>query len=227
MAMSKLVIIAVLLSVALGQCADQCGTCKQENNPYSCLRCLPNDDNIYLFSCPVPAEPLLPYYALAAIVTGLQLFMLCVGLGVYKDLFQNIQLVTLLNWRYGFGGGLVVLEYTNLGAVSSNNFPASFGSQFIIVMCLIGFYWLLQIFVDYLPASLADLIKRKRITFPTRIVTLVFNMLLFSSLMQVTTVQTEPDFKAFAFVLASLALFKIVFVLVGLAVYSNWQHFSL
>lgn len=111
--------------------------------------------------------------------------------------------------------------------VRNNSFPDTFGSQFIVVMVLLGVFWLLLIVVDRIPHSpTAILIKRKKIIFPTRVITFIFNILLFSSMLQVTTVSTEPTFKTFAFVLAILALVKLVIVLIGLLVTSNWKRFE-
>lgn len=72
----------------------------------------------------------------------------------------------------------------------------------------------------------AILIRRKKIIFPTRVITFVFNVLLFSSLVQIATINTEPALKVFALVLAILAIIKIVVVLIGLAVTSNWKRFQ-
>jgi hypothetical protein len=154
--------------------------------------------------------------------------MLLVGQGVYRDIFENLQLVTLINWRYGFGNGSVDLQYTNLAAVSNNSFPATFGGQFIVIMCILGLFWLLLILIkcNKLPhAPTAKFAWKNRVTISTRVITLIFNMLLFASMMQVTTTGTEPYFKTFAVVLAALALAKIVFVIVGLAITSNWEGF--
>lgn len=133
----------------------------------------------------------------------------------------------MVTWRYGFERGALALQGTNLGVVRNNSFPDTFGSQFIVVMILLGVFWLLLIVVDRIPHSpTAILIRRKKIIFPTRIITFIFNMLLFSSLLQVTTVSTDTKFKAFAFVLAILALVKIVVVMIGLLVTSNWKSFQ-
>jgi hypothetical protein len=70
------------------------------------------------------------------------------------------------------------------------------------------------------------LVKRKKIIFPTRVITFIFNILVFSSVAQISTVNTESSFKLFAFVLAILALMKALTVLVGLAVTCNWQRFQ-
>lgn len=153
--------------------------------------------------------------------------MIFVGLGVYRTIFENIQLVSLVSWRYGLGGGIIAMQGTNLGVVENNSFPSTFGSQFIAVMCVLGVFWLLLIFITKIPhAPTATLVNRKKIIFPTRIITFIFNMLLYSSLMEVATTQTEPTFKLFGFVLAILALIKLAVVLVGLAVTSNWKNFD-
>lgn len=116
---------------------------------------------------------------------------------------------------------------TNLGVVKNNSFPDTFGSQFIIVMILLGVYWIfLIIAIRYPHNPTANLIRRKKIIFPTRIYTFIFNMLLYSSLIQVTTTSTEPKFKVFAYVLAILALVKLGVVLIGLVVSSNWRRFQ-
>jgi hypothetical protein len=164
---------------------------------------------------------------IAAIITALHVFMIMMGQGIYRSIFENIQLVSLVTWRYGFQKGAQAFQYTTLGYVVNNSFPDTFGSQFIVVMILLGVYWIFLIAVDKIPHSpTAILIKRKKIILPTRIITFVFNMLLYSSLVQVTTIQTEPHFKTFAFTLAILALFKILVVTIGLAITSNWKRFE-
>lgn len=93
-------------------------------------------------------------------------------------------------------------------------------------MILLGIFWMLLILSYRIPHNpTAILIRRKKIIFPTRIITFVFNILLFSSLIQITTINTEPSLKVFALVLAILAIIKIVVVLIGLAVTSNWKRF--
>lgn len=224
--MNKLVIIALIIHLSASACAPQCLDCQTEDNRYSCISC-PEQTNIYIFSCQVAPQLLTPFIIVAAVITALQLFMLFVGLGVYRTVFENIQLVALVNWRYSFGNGIIALQGTNLATVENNSFPDTFGYQFIAVMCVLGVFWLLLIFVKKIPhAPTATLVNRKKIIFPTRIITFIFNILLYSSLIQVTTGATEPEFKAFAFVLAILALIKLAVVLVGLAVTSNWKNFD-
>jgi len=118
------------------------------------------------------------------------------------------------------------LQGTNLAVVKNNSFPDTFGGQFIVVMILLGVYWLILILVYRLKNnSTAILIKRKKIIFPVRIITFIFNITLYSSLIQITTLKTEPTIKVFAFILAIFALIKICVVLIGLAVTCNWKKF--
>jgi hypothetical protein len=225
--MLRILSLALLVATIAGSCAPQCGSCALSDNPYSCLSCLPDNRNIFITSCPAPSSQLAPFIAIAALITVLHLFMLMVGQGVYRDIFENIQLTSLLTWRYGFEGGALALQGTNLGIVRNNSFPDSFGTQFIVVMVLLGVFWLLLILVDRIPHNpTAILIRRKKIIFPVRLFTFVFNILLFSSLVQLTTTKTEPSLKVFALILASLALLKILVVLIGIAVTSNWKRFQ-
>lgn len=132
-----------------------------------------------------------------------------------------------MTWRYGFQGGTIGLQGTNLAVVSHNSFPDTFGAQFIVVMVLLGIFWFILLLIDKIPNNpTVALIKRKKIIFPVRIITFVFNILLYSSVMQIATVDTEASLKIFALVLAILALIKIVVVLIGLAVTSNWKNFQ-
>jgi hypothetical protein len=94
-------------------------------------------------------------------------------------------------------------------------------------MALLGIFWLLLLLVDKIPHNpTVILIKRKKIIFPVRIITFVFNILLYSSVIQIITLNTESSLKVFALVLAILALVKIAFVLIGLVVTCNWKYFQ-
>lgn len=223
--MHKIIILTLLIPLCL-PCSDLCQDCIGDTI-YTCTSCPSDSQQIYLFSCPYKEDNQVPFIVLAAIITALHVFMITMGQGIYRSIFENIQLVSLITWRYGFQKGAEAFQCTNLGVVRNNSFPDTFGSQFIVVMILLGTYWVLLIAVDKIPHSpTAILIKRKKIILPTRIITFVFNMLLYSSLIQVTTIETEPHFKTFAFTLAILALFKILVVTIGLAITSNWKRFE-
>lgn len=80
--------------------------------------------------------------------------------------------------------------------------------------------------VDKIPHdSTAMLIRRKTIIFPVRIYTFFFNILLFTSLVQVAT--NSPSSNYLAFSLAILALIKLAIVLGGIIVVSNWNNFKI
>ena len=136
-------------------------------------------------------------------------------------------MVVLVNWRLDrFGGGIVGWQYLNLAGISNNNFPATYGVQFIVVMIILGIFWLMIIFVNRISHQpTVNFIHKMKMTLSMRIITFIFNMLLFASLMQITTTATEPEFKTFAYVLAILALVKIVLVINGLTFTSNSKYF--
>jgi len=48
--MIKIALLFLFFSLALSQCASNCDTCQQPNNPLTCLTCPPNYD-IYFFNC--------------------------------------------------------------------------------------------------------------------------------------------------------------------------------
>lgn len=73
--------------------------------------------------------------------------------------------------------------------------------------------------------STAILIRRKKIIFPVRVQTLIFNMLFFTSLVQVSTINTS-SYSYFSFALAIFGLVGSVAILIGLAVVSNWKRFQ-
>ena len=118
------------------------------------------------------------------------------------------------------------MQGTNLAIVRNNSFPDTFGAQFIVVMILLGLYWLVLILVYRSKNSpTAILMKRKKIIFPVRIITFIFNITLYAGFIQVKTVKTESTIKVFAFILAIFALVKIAVVLIGLVVTCNWKRF--
>jgi hypothetical protein len=73
--------------------------------------------------------------------------------------------------------------------------------------------------------STAILIRRKKIIFPVRLQTLIFNVLFFTSLVQVTTINTS-SYNYFSFALAIFGLVGTVAILIGLAIVSNWKRFQ-
>lgn len=82
-------------------------------------------------------------------------------------------------------------QYLSLAGVSNNSFPATFGAQFIVVMIILGLFWLMLIFVNKIPHKpTANFVHKMKVTLSLRIITFIFNILLFASMMQVTTTAT-------------------------------------
>ena len=132
----------------------------------------------------------------------------------------------MLTWGYNFQGGFVALQSTNFAVVTSNNFTATFGYQFLILLIILLLFLLVLACTNKLIHSpTVMLLKRKKIIFPIRLVTLFFNVLLLSSLMQVTSINGVVSFRPESFSLSVLALVTIFLILVGIAVISNWRKF--
>lgn len=83
----KIIILTLLIGLSLEACAQVCDSCRQQENIYSCLSCPNDNQNIYIFSCPQPSTGLAPFIAITVIITGMHLFMLAMGQGVYRDIF--------------------------------------------------------------------------------------------------------------------------------------------
>jgi hypothetical protein len=115
------------------------------------------------------------------------------------------------------------MQAVNLGVASNNSFTDSFGAQFIALVCVLGVFWLLLLMVDRISHnSTAVLVRRKKIILPVRLITLLFNMLVYCSLMQLTS----NSFSVLSFVLAVLGLTLALLSLFGIAVASNWKRFD-
>ena len=111
------------------------------------------------------------------------LIMIILGYGVYRNIFENIQMLSLISWGYGSQMGANQLVIINLGIAKNNNFLSSYGAQFFFALTTIGIFIILVSAVDRLPHNaVATLIKRKKIIFPLRIESLMFNMIMFTSL---------------------------------------------
>lgn len=115
--------------------------------------------------------------------------MITLGYGVYRNVFENIQLISLISWGYGTQSGAQRLSILNFGFNQNNQFLPSYGPQFFIAITVIGIFIILVSAVDRLPHnSMATLIKRKKIIFPLRIESIMFNMITFTSLAQICTI---------------------------------------
>ena len=81
------------------------------------------------------------------------------------------------------------------------------------------------IFDKSLHSPTTTLLKRKKIIFPIRLITLLFNPLLLSSIIQVINLNSDVTFKPFSFSMAILALVSVFLILVLVGVVSNWKKF--
>lgn len=225
--MLKFIALTALFCGVLATCASQCKTCLTDSNPYACSTCPIDSYGRYLWSCPYEDANLQPLFAVAVGISVIYFFSLTMGMGVYRELFESIQLATLVSWRYGFESFTVSLQATNLAVIKSNNFIETFGVQFLIVMCVLGCFWFVLALMDRSPHSpTAMLVRRKKIIFPVRICTLIFNILLYSSIAQLATNNSETTQKVFPLVMAAIGLTSVVGILIGLAVVSNWSKFQ-
>lgn len=85
--MKEIIILTITLPIVLSACFSQCSQCFNDNNdpnPYSCISCYPNDSLPYISSCSSVSDQLKSYLGPAIIITALHLFMLSVGMGVYR-----------------------------------------------------------------------------------------------------------------------------------------------
>ena len=70
------------------------------------------------------------------------------------------------------------------------------------------------------------LLKRKKIIFPVRLITLFYNVLLLSSLSQITGTNEIISFQPLSFSIAILALVVTLVLLISIVVVSNWKRFQ-
>ena len=135
-------------------------------------------------------------------------------------------MATLLTWRYQFEKGSIAIQTTNFALVTSNRFISTFGIQFITFLLVIFIFVIILGLTDKnLHSPTAMLLRRKKIIFPVRLITLLFNVMLLSSLIQVVSVNDVVGFQAFSFSLAILAIVVAFFLLLWVGVMSNWKNF--
>lgn len=92
-----------------------------------------------------------------------------------------------MTWRYNFQKGTISFQVTNFAFLHSNTFTSTYGIQFIfLLLALTTFLVVLAATDKKVHSPAATLLRRKKIIFPVRLVTLTFNALLLSSLMQLT-----------------------------------------
>ena len=180
-------LLLILLPCNALQCPSACHSCASPSS-YTCTACNPGH-NLYLSSCPASAEssPFLLFFAIS--VLCLHLFLLATGIGVYSNCFRCLQLAALLTWS-----SPTVLQVTNLAIPYNNSFMVTVGPQFLCCLILLLGFWFLLICLERVPHSpTAILLRRKRVTFPYRITTLIFNVVLFAGLAQMLALSYEQQ----------------------------------
>lgn len=101
--MKKLLILIILTQIVLS-CDPQCQTCSSYS-PYGCTSCYPNPaKNLYIKSCQAIEKSTL-FTALGIVMLIVHLIMIFLGYGVYRNVYENIQLVSLISWGYGAQNG--------------------------------------------------------------------------------------------------------------------------
>jgi hypothetical protein len=76
-----------------------------------------------------------------------QYFLLLLnGVGFYREAYENLQLIMLVNWGFQFQDNANVLEWSNLGQVQYD-FPSSALPQMIVVWILLAAFFIVGIAV--------------------------------------------------------------------------------
>lgn len=159
------------------------------SSPYTCLSCYPDNDYPFITTCSPPTENFNKFLAPAIIIILLHLLLLSIGMGMYREIYENIQMASLITWRYNFEGGALAIQSTNFAIINSNDFVATFCFQFLALLIVILVFLVILAIVDKsLHSPTAMLLKRKKIIFPIRLITLLFNPLVLSSLIQVINI---------------------------------------
>ena len=181
--LKRIAIIILIIYLAKSDCSSPCVSCRINGNPYTCKTCAITH-SLYLNGCVGNEEKDNGLLSFAVFVIVVHLFMVGIGFGVYREIYENIQMMALINWKYGFEKKTFLFEITNFGMIRGNNFFSNYGYQFLVftfsILAFLGIYLTLG---KNQNGFLATIIRRKRIIFPIRIGTLILNMTLFSSLL--------------------------------------------
>lgn len=105
---------------------------------------------------------------------------------------------------------MIALQGTNLGVFVNNNFAVSFGVQLVIIIFIICIFFILVGTYERIPHNkVAKLIRRKRITFPTRLLILFYNFIFFASIASISTINKGGS---------NLNVFNLIFSVIGLII---------
>lgn len=110
----KKLLIFILLTLIVLSCEPQCKTCSSDSS-YACTSCYTSPlPNLYVKSCQAVESSTL-FTALAIVMIIVHLVMLCLGYGVFRNVYENIQLLSLISWGYGSQNGIQRLSLLNFG----------------------------------------------------------------------------------------------------------------
>jgi hypothetical membrane protein len=71
------------------------------------------------------------------IIILLFVMMLLMGIGIFRESYENLQLVTLISWGFGFQDNATIMTWLNLGTI---NYGLQFAAlvQFLVILFLLG-----------------------------------------------------------------------------------------
>jgi uncharacterized membrane protein (DUF485 family) len=116
-----LLLIILTNKIAIGEEPKQCWTgCSEciSTNPFSCTACYPNA-YIFITSCQMKSyvtnqlfkDVSIVFESFSIICCVLMLFLTFIGVCVYHEAFENLQLIALITWGYNiqYGGQFMTL----------------------------------------------------------------------------------------------------------------------
>lgn len=121
-------------------CFNTCSSCITPSNPLACLGCtsLP----MYITSCQnmaIDTSSIVNMIALPVmlVILVMHFFMLLIGNGIYRETFENLQLLMLVNWGFNFQDNSSVLVWLNLGRLGMDGTSYSATVQILVVLALL------------------------------------------------------------------------------------------
>jgi hypothetical protein len=120
----------------IGECYNACLTCFNPQDPLSCLTC--KTASMYILSCQISN---VDYNSFIFVLTVIILIitLLLMGIGIFREAYENLQLVALINWGFGFQGNAAVITWLNLGTISNGVQFAALVQFFVVLFSLIIF----------------------------------------------------------------------------------------
>lgn len=131
-------------------------------------------------------------------------------------------------WAQIGDNGVIALQGTNFALEYNNSFSRTYGVQFILSLFILIVFLSLVISVEKIPHnSTAILIRRKRVIFPLRIISLIYNMQLFSSLASLSTISTVSNLDIFDLFVTILSIGTIAIYYAFTVYICNFKNYKL